>query len=100
VTQKSGYTFDFLPTIKTLMALLAAPNARTLIHNGITREVFAKDGFKVTMLYKNVEQYTAKVVIPLTEIRVLETWNLLTDASGLILTDASGVPFTEILKMS
>ena len=100
ITQKNGYQFGFLPTIKTLMALLAAPNARTLIHNGITREVFAKDGFRVTMLYKNGEQYTAKVMIPLTEIRVLETYNLLTDASGLILTDASGVPLTEILKTS
>jgi hypothetical protein len=99
VTKKNGYQYGFLSTIKTLMALLAAPNARTLIHNGITREVFAKDGFKVTMLYKNGEQYTAKVVIPLTEIRVLESWNLLTDRSGLVLTDASGIPITEILKM-
>jgi len=99
VTQKNGYTFDFLPTIKTLMALLAAPYARTLAHNGITREVFAKDGFKVTMLYKNGEQYTAKVMIPLTEIRVLETWNLLTDNQGNTLT-VGVIPLTEILKMN
>jgi hypothetical protein len=100
ITQKNGYQFGFLPTIKTLMALLAAPNARTLIHNGITREVFAKDGFRVTMLYKNGEQYTAKVMIPLTEIRVLESYNLLTDVSGKILVDGSGIPITEILNLS
>jgi hypothetical protein len=100
VTQENGYQFNFLPKIKTLMALLAAPDARTLIHNGITREVFAKDGFKVTMLYKNGEKFTAKVMIPLTEIRVLETWNLLTDGSGLILTDGTGIPITEILKLN
>jgi hypothetical protein len=98
--QKTGYQFGFRPAIQSLIALLSAPNARTLTHNGITREFFCKDGFKVDRFNKRGEVFTAVLTIPCTEIRVLETWNLLTDASGLILTDASGVPITEIIKMN
>jgi hypothetical protein len=100
ITKQYTYGYGLRTTLQRLTTLLAAPNARTLVHNGITREVFAKEGFKVTMLYKTGEDYTAKLMIPLTEIRVLESWNLLTDASGRGLIDASKIPLTEILKMS
>jgi len=98
INQPSYEAFNNI--IKTMYALFSKPNARTLVLENVTREVFAKDGFKVTGVQRVGAGYFGKLDIELSEIRVLETWNLLTDASGLILTDASGVPLTEILKMS
>ena len=86
--------------MQSLKALLASPNARTLIHNGITREFFAKDGFKVDKLYKQGERYVCTLKMALTEIRVLDSYNLFTDSSGSIFVDGNGVPIAEILKIN
>jgi hypothetical protein len=95
-----GSYYEFNMSIRGLAAMLAKPNARTLIHNGITREFFAKDGFKLDRMQKEGEQYKCTLKMALTEIRVLSTYNLFTDNAGNILTDGNGVPLAEILKMN
>ncbi|WP_316743816.1 hypothetical protein [Pedobacter antarcticus] len=96
---KPSYT-QFKSAIQGLMHLLSRPGARTLDYNNIKREFFAKDGFKVTKMQKQGEKYVAVLEIKLSEIRVLETWNVFTDISGLLLTDKNGRTLTEILKMN
>jgi hypothetical protein len=91
---------DFSSAIQSLTALLASPNARTLIHNGITREFFAPNGFAINQMQKQGSAYVCTLTIKATEIRVLSTYNLFTDNQGNILTDGNGVPLASILKMN
>lgn len=90
---------DFLSVVNNLSYLFSLPNARTLkLDDGTTREVFIKDGFKISGVRKIRERFVAFLSIPFSEIRLLENWNKLTDKSGLILVDQYGQPLTEILK--
>lgn len=90
---------EFVQVINNLMYLLSLPNARTLaLDDGTAREVFAKDGFTVTGVRKWENRCVGFITIPLTEIRLLEQWNLLTDSTGLLLTDKDGRLLTELLK--
>jgi hypothetical protein len=90
----------FNSSVRSLAALLALPNSRTLIYNGVEREFFAKDGFKVSKLYKQGTRYVCAIDLKLTEIRTLNTWNVLTDNSGNTLIDGNGVPIAELLKFN
>lgn len=89
---------SFINAIRTLYAMLAAPYARTIVRNGISREVFAKDGFKVNLLYKNGNTYTCRLKIDFTEIRLSSNYDLFVDEAGSILTDNENTPITLILN--
>lgn len=88
----------FNNSIKSLYAILSAPNARFFDKDGIRRECFAKDGFKVYNMWQQGNAFSAMIELNLTEIRVLTNYNVLGDASGNILTDGNGVPLSEIFK--
>lgn len=92
-----SYTL-FSSSIQSLKALLAQPNARVFMNEGLARECFAKDGFKVTSLYQQGDGYCATIELVLTEIRVLADYTIFTDSIGNILTDGNGVPLSEIFK--
>ncbi len=88
----------FNASISSLRALLSAPNARVLNIDGYTREVFAKDGFKVSSVYSQGTAYSGIIDLKLTEIRVLTDYTILADGGGNILTDGHGVPLSKIFK--
>jgi len=93
-------TYDaFNSCIQNLMYLFSQPNARTLkLDDNMTREFFVKDGFKITGVRKMVNRFVGFLTIEIAEIQMLENWNTLTDASGLILVDQHGQPLAEIGK--
>jgi hypothetical protein len=90
----------FSDSMKNFAYLLSRPNARILIHNNIAREVFSKDGFKVTSLYKNGSAFFVQVMVPLTEIRVLDIYDQYTDNAGDVLTDNDGNIITGIFNLN
>lgn len=89
----------FNSCIQNLMYLFSQPNARTLkLDDNTTREFFVKDGFKITGVRKMGSRFVGFLTIEIAEIQMLENWNTLTDASGLILVDQHGQPLAEIGK--
>ncbi len=90
---------QFNRVIKGLFALFSKPGARTLkLDDGTVREVFIKDGFTVNGVRKNKDMTFGFIEIHFAEIRMLESWNLLTDNAGLVLVDKYSQPLTQILK--
>ncbi|MGJ1327639.1 hypothetical protein [Sphingobacterium multivorum] len=89
----------FKTVLNRLYKLFKAPNARTLrMQDGTVREVFVKDGFRVTNVIIEDNRVIGQIDIKFCEIRQLQNWNKLTDSSGLILVDKYGQPISEISK--
>src|SRR5690606_18348700 len=90
---------SFKTVLNRLYKLFSMPNARTLyMPDGTVREVFVKDGFKVTNVAIETDRAIAELSISFSEIKQLQNWNRLTDSTGLILVDQYGQPLAEILK--
>jgi len=90
---------SFITILKGLYALFSSPGARTLhMPDNTVREFFLKDGFRVSNVEILEDEVFALIEIPMSEIRMLENWNKLTDSTGLMLVDKYGRPLTEILK--
>ena len=89
----------FKTVLNRLYKLFKSPNARTLkMQDGTVREVFVKDGFKVTNVTIEEDRVIGQIDVKFSEIRQLQNWNKLTDSSGLILVDKHGQPISEISK--
>lgn len=90
---------SFRTCISNLKYLFSRPNARTLrLDDNTTREFFVKEGFKVTDVRITPNRVTAFLSLSISEIRILENWNLLTDGTELILVDKHGQPLTELFN--
>lgn len=90
---------DFKAVLNRLYKLFKMPNARTLkMPDGTVREVFVKDGFKITNLTIEENEVIAEIAFTFCEIRQLQNWSNLTDITGLILVDQYGQPLSEIAK--
>lgn len=90
---------EFTAAVQNLAFILSRPNARTLrLDDGTVREVFVKDGFKVSGVRKSQSGITGFLTLNIAEIKMLENWNLLTDSSELIFVDQHGQLLSEILK--
>lgn len=90
---------EFKTVLNRLYKIFKAPNARTLkMKDGTVREVFVKDGFKVTNVIFDKNRFFGQIDIKFCEIRQLQDWNKLSDNSGLILVDKHGQPISEISK--
>jgi len=96
--KQPSYT-KFQGVIQGLNALFSKPGSRTLkLDDGSTREFFIKNGFKVGTVHKQGSEFIGVLTVRITEIRMLETWNKLTDKTGMTLVDKNGQPLTEIIK--
>jgi len=98
IVVQDDYT-AFKRVLNRLSFLLSKPNSRILrFADGTQREVFVKDGFKVTNVNVEANQVIAELELKFAEIKELQNWNKLTDSTGLTLVDKYGQPLTEILK--
>lgn len=98
IVVQDDYT-SFKKVLNRLSFLLSKPNSRILkFKDGTQREVFVKDGFKVTNVTVEQGRVIGELELKFAEIKQLQNWNKLMDSTGLILVDKHGQPLTEILK--
>ncbi|WP_157972223.1 InlB B-repeat-containing protein [Pleomorphovibrio marinus] len=84
---------SFLGKIRGLYEMMKSPGLRTLRHmDGTYREVFVKDGFSLQNIKHTKTYFYSRINISFAEVRLLRSWNVLTDNLGNVLVDNHGAP--------